>query len=167
MGKGSVISVSKRVQRLIALPLLAFAIAAASFTLGPVSSASAASREHKIRQATRVAVQQIGDPYKYGAAGPRAFDCSGLIKYSFDRAGMRSVPRTSSAQARYAKRIKKSRLRRGDLMFFTNRGRVYHAGIFLRRSHGKVVMLSAPSTGKRVRRDRPWTSSWFGATLRR
>ena len=158
---------SKRVQRLIALPLLAFALVAASFTFAPVSSASAASRDHKIRQATRVAIQQIGDPYKYGAAGPRAFDCSGLIKYSFNRAGMRNVPRTSRAQAGYAKRIKKSKLRRGDLMFFHNRGRVYHAGIFLRRSHGKIVMVNAPSTGKRVRRDRPWTSSWFAATLRR
>lgn len=162
---------SNRVQRLIArsiaLPLLALAIAAASFTLGPVSSASAASRDHKIRQATRVAVQQIGDPYKWGAAGPRAFDCSGLIKYSFNRAGMRNLPRTSRDQARQATRIKKSKLRRGDLMFFHNRGRVYHAGIFLRRSHGKVVMVNAPSSGKRVRRDRPWTSSWFAATLRR
>ncbi len=162
---------SKRAQRLIlrsiALPLLAFALVAASFTLAPVSSASAASRDHKIRQATRVAIQQIGDPYQYGAAGPRAFDCSGLVKYSFHRAGMRNVPRTSRAQAGYAKRIKKSRLRRGDLMFFHNRGRVYHVAIFLRRSHGKVVMLNAPSSGKRVRRDRPWTSSWFAATLRR
>jgi cell wall-associated NlpC family hydrolase len=85
--------------------------------------------------------------------------------YSFRQAGI-SVPRTAAEQARHARRIPKSSLRMGDLMFFTDGGGVYHTAMFLGWDHGKVVMLHAPRTGQLVRRDHPWTSSWFAATLR-
>ncbi len=133
--------------------------------LGPVADASAATKNQRILRAATIALHQIGDRYRYGAAGPRAFDCSGLMQYSFRKAGLR-IPRTSSAQARRAHRIPKSRLRRGDLMFFTNGGGVYHAAMFLRRTHGHVLMVHAPGTGQRVQRARPWTNHWFAATLR-
>src|SRR5262245_55471606 len=122
----------------VVLPLLAFAILAASSTLAPVNDASASSttkaqrahaaRVHKVHNAARIALRQIGDRYSYGAAGPNRFDCSGLMKYSFKKAGIK-LPRTSSAQARKAHRIKKKNLRRGDLMFFTDGGGVYHAAM--------------------------------------
>ena len=156
---------SARLRRLCTIPALVLAVLLASFTLGPVSSASAGTSSRVVK-ATRIAVAQIGDPYRYGAAGPRAFDCSGLIYYSFRRAGVRNVPRTSSAQARRAHHISRKKLRRGDLMFFTSRGRVYHAAIFLRWSHGRALMLHSPRPGQRVRRERAWTNSWFAATLR-
>ena len=154
------------VRNLVLVPILALSVLAGVAALGPVDSASAKSSSRSISRATQIALQQIGDPYRYGAAGPTAFDCSGLFQYSFARAGVR-IPRTSSAQARFARHIAKSRMRRGDLMFFTSGGRVYHMGMFLRRSKGHVLMLHSPSTGKRVRIDRPWTNRWFGATLRR
>jgi cell wall-associated NlpC family hydrolase len=152
-------------RRLLSLPLLVLTVLAASFTLGPVSSASAVSVT-QVSRAARIALAQVGDPYRYGAAGPGSFDCSGLIYYSFRKAGIRNVPRTSSAQAGRAHHIKKSSLRRGDLMFFTNGGHVYHAAIFLNWDHGRAVMLHSPRPGQRVRRERAWTSSWFAATLR-
>ena len=104
-----------------------------------------------------MALQQIGDPYRYGAAGPGAFDCSGLMQYSFRRAGIK-IPRTSSAQARRAHRIPKRKLRRGDLMFFTDGGGVYHAAMFLQVEEGRgVVMVHSPGSGQRVQRAHPWT----------
>src|SRR5690606_9273124 len=42
-------------------------------------------------------MSKIGSPYVYGAAGPNAFDCSGLVQWSYRQAG-REVPRTSGAQ---------------------------------------------------------------------
>ncbi len=155
-----------RVRNLVLVPFLALTVLLGVAALGPVSSASAKSNSRTISRATSVALQQVGDRYRYGAAGPSAFDCSGLFQYSFRRAGVK-IPRTSSAQARHARRIAKSKLRRGDLMFFTKGRGVYHMGMFLRRSKGKVLMLHSPSTGKRVRIDRPWTDRWFAATLRR
>ncbi|GAB3990844.1 C40 family peptidase [Nocardioides marmoraquaticus] len=151
--------------RIPAQLLLVVVMALGLLLASPVGDAHAASRAKKISNATGIALNQKGDPYRYGAAGPSAFDCSGLIYYSFRKAGV-SVPRTSGAQAGAVRRVAKSNLKRGDLMFFHNGGRVYHAAIFLGRSKGKVHMLHSPSSGKRVSKASPWTSSWFGGTLR-
>jgi cell wall-associated NlpC family hydrolase len=132
--------------------------------LGPVSGADAASTQ-RVSRAANVAMQQIGDRYQYGAAGPRSFDCSGLMQYSYRLAGIK-IPRTSSAQARRAHRIPKQNLRRGDLMFFTNGGGVYHAAMFLKRDRRGVVMVHSPGSGQRVERAHPWTSRWFAASMR-
>ena len=134
-------------------------------TLAP-STASAETRHDRIVHARKVALRQSGDPSRYGAEGPRRFDCSGLVYFSYRRAGF-DVPRTSSAQASSVRHIRKSHLQRGDFMFFRDGGGVYHVGIFLARRDGHVVMLHAPSPGERVRRDKPWTSDWFAGTLRR
>ena len=150
-------------RNLILLPFLTLVVLLGLTALGP-TEADAASKARVSRAAT-VALQQVGDPYRYGAAGPRAFDCSGLMQYSFRRAGIK-VPRTSSAQARRAHRIPKSKLRRGDLMFFTNGGGVYHAAMFIKRDRRGVVMVHSPGRGKRVQRAHPWTNRWFAASLR-
>lgn len=63
----------------------------------------------------------IGDPYQYGAAGPTAFDCSGLVQYGLEQIGMANVPRTSEAQWKWIKesggQINKGQLKPGDLVF--------------------------------------------------
>lgn len=120
----------------------------------------------RVLSARDVAMRQRGDAYGYGAAGPHRFDCSGLIRYAYSRAGF-DVPRTSSAQAGHARRVAKKDMRAGDLMFFHGSGGVYHAAIFLRWARGHAVMLHAPGSGERVRVAVPWTSQWFGGTLRR
>lgn len=111
-------------------------------------------------------MRQRGDAYAYGASGPDRFDCSGPVFYSFRRAGF-SVPRTSGAQAGFTRRVAKQDMRAGDLMFFYGSGGVYHAAIFLKWSRGHAVMVHSPGSGRRVRAAVPWTSSWFGGTLRR
>ena len=120
----------------------------------------------RVLSARDTAMRQRGDAYAYGGAGPDRFDCSGLIRYSYGRAGF-AVPRTSSAQAGHARRIAKSDMRSGDLMFFYGSGGVYHAAIFLRWSRGHAVMVHSPGSGQRVRVAVPWTSQWFAGTLRR
>jgi len=156
---------------LVIVPLLAFAVLASVSTLAPATDASAAtrpsaSRQQKVLRASSVALQQLGDPYRYGAAGPGSFDCSGLMQYSYRKAGI-SLPRTASAQSRRAHRIPKRQLRRGDLMFFTNGGGVYHAAMFLKWSKGRAVMVHAPGRGQHVRRAQAWTQRWFAGTMRR
>jgi cell wall-associated NlpC family hydrolase len=119
-----------------------------------------------VRSALGTAEHQIGDPYRYGAAGPNAFDCSGLTYYSFHHAGFRGLPRTAAAQAGFTNREPRSRMHRGDLVFFTDRGKVYHVGIFIGRHHGHPWILHAPYPGQRVSREQIWTNSWFPGTLR-
>ena len=119
----------------------------------------------KTWRAFLVAARQKGDPYRYGASGPRAFDCSGLTSYAYRHAGLR-LPRTSSAQAGQVRHIRRSSLRRGDLVFFTHGRRVYHVGLFAGFRHGRPYVLHAPYSGTRVRTERIWTNSWFGGTRR-
>lgn len=104
----------------------------------------------------RIARRQAGTPYRYGATGPHAFDCSGYTSFVFRKAG-RVIPRTSRTQAAASRRIRFSQRRRGDLVFFHSRGRVYHVGIYA----GNGYIWHSPSTGKRVSRQKIWTSSHF------
>ncbi len=126
-----------------------------------------ASRATKARRALRIAKNQIGDPYRYGAAGPRRFDCSGLVYYSARKAGFSGVPRTSAQQSRHMHRIKRSRMRPGDFMFFHNSSGVYHVAIFVGWKDGRRRMVHAPGSGQRVKRNVTWTNRWFAGTLRR
>ena len=121
----------------------------------------------QVHRAEAIALGQRGDAYGYGAAGPGAFDCSGLVYYAFRKAGFGGMPRTSSAQAGHARRIAKSDLHRGDLMFFTGGGGVYHVGMFVGRAKGGApLMLHSSTPGRPVQIDVPWTSSWFAGTMR-
>ncbi len=120
----------------------------------------------KVGHAIGIAVNQKGDPYASGAAGPNAFDCSGLTYFSYRKAGFKHLPRTSAAQARFAQRIKRGNMRRGDLIFFYNGGGVYHVGVYAGFSHGHRWVLHSPYSGTRVRTDRLWTDHWFAGTLR-
>ena len=167
-------ALARPLRTLLTVPLLALAILAAASAFAPATDASAATaatakpssaRQQKVLRAASVALRQIGDPYRYGAAGPGSFDCSGLMKYSYQKAGIK-LPRTASAQSRRAHRIPKSKLRRGDLMFFTDGGGVYHAAMFMKWSHGRAVMVHSPGSGQHVRRDHPWTKRWFAGTMR-
>ena len=94
----------------------------------------------------RIAATQLGAPYRYGGASPRGFDCSGLVYYSYRKAGIR-VPRTTRAQLRNAHRVPPDKLQPGDLVFFRlGRGPVSHVGIYA----GNNRFIHAPSSGKRV-----------------
>ena len=147
------------------------AIAVGVLTAAPMTTdAHAATRHHrvierKVDDATRVAVHQKGDPYRYGAAGPGRFDCSGLTYFSFRKAGFRHIPRTSSAQARWSHHIKKRKARRGDLIFFRNSSGVYHVGVFAGRHHGATYVLHSPYSGAKVRREKIWTRHWFAGKV--
>ena len=120
----------------------------------------------RVQRALRIALAQRGDPYRYGSAGPNRFDCSGLVYFATHRAGLRGVPRTSSAQARHADRIARSRMRPGDLVFFTGSSGVYHVGIYVGWRDGRRAILHSPRSGSRVHTARIWTNSWFAGTLR-
>jgi cell wall-associated NlpC family hydrolase len=105
-------------------------------------------------RALRVASNQAGDPYRWGAAGPNAFDCSGLTSFSFRRAG-REIPRTAAAQRRATRHIARRDRRRGDLVFFHGSNGVYHVGIYA----GSNQMWHAQKTGTRVHKATVW-SGW-------
>lgn len=90
--------------------------------------------------------QLVGTPYRYGGSSPKGFDCSGLVYYSFKKAGL-NAPRTTSSLFSNTRRVSFRELRQGDLVFFKLTGRkVSHVGIYV----GDDKFIHAPSSGKKV-----------------
>ncbi len=91
-----------------------------------------------------------------GAAPATGFDCSGLVQFSFRQAGV-ILPRSTAQQRHAAERVRVSHLRHGDLVFFDLQGKKNsHVGIYV----GDGQFVHAPSTGKRVRKDRLDSPFW-------
>jgi len=99
------------------------------------------------KSAMSIAQQVIGSPYRFGGSTPKGFDCSGLVYYSYKKAGMKVSRTTALSLYNNAKHIKKSELYLGDLVFFKLTGsRTSHVGIY----SGSNRFIHAPSTGKKV-----------------
>jgi cell wall-associated NlpC family hydrolase len=157
---------SARWQRFVALSVAVLTALTLALSISAPADALT-KRQRKIHHALDVARNQKGDPYRYGANGPGAFDCSGLTQFSYGRAGL-FLPRTSGRQARYSRRIVKKNMRKGDLMFFYDRGGVYHVGIYVGwNGNGRRRVLHAAKPGTRVHTSTVWTTRWFAGTLRR
>lgn len=95
-------------------------------------------------QAMRIALNQLGDPYQWAAEGPNAFDCSGLVYYSYLQIGI-TLPRSSRSQAASGVAVPRSAIQPGDLLFFYSP--VSHVGI----SVGGTQMVHAPQSGDVVK----------------
>ena len=107
-------------------------------------------------RAAAQALKMIGAPYRYGGASPKGFDCSGLVQYSYRQAGI-SLPHQTEQQRHLGKRVAPADLRPGDLVFFDQQGKKNgHVAIYI----GKGEIVHAPSSGKRVRRDRLDSPYW-------
>jgi cell wall-associated NlpC family hydrolase len=102
---------------------------------------AAAKRSNRGTRALAFAKKQLGDRYRYGATGPNAWDCSGLTGGSWKAAGVK-IPRTSQAQFRFGRRVAKSSLRAGDLVFFYSG--ISHVGIYA--GNGKIIHASKPGS---------------------
>jgi murein DD-endopeptidase len=109
----------------------------------PSSVGSVASR------AADNALGMLGKPYRHSGNTPAGFDCSGLVQYSYSKAGV-NLPRATQAQRREGRPVAATELRRGDLVFFDQEGKKSsHVGIYV----GQGRFVHAPSTGGRVRTD--------------
>jgi cell wall-associated NlpC family hydrolase len=117
-------------------------------------------------KAIAYAKRQQGKPYRWGAQGPDAYDCSGLTQRAYQSAGIQ-LPRTSAAQATVGHRIPPSAgiaaLKPGDLVFWAynpaDLRTVHHVAIYL--GGGKVIQ--APQTGDVVKISAMWLTGYAGA----
>jgi cell wall-associated NlpC family hydrolase len=138
---------------------LAAVLAMVMFTPAPQASAATMGQ-----QAVVVSAAQKGKPYKYGAVGPRAFDCSGLVVYVYNTRLHKKLPRTATAQRRATMRIAKSSIRPGDLVFFASSATasVTHVGVYA--GGGKI--WHSPHTGDHVKLSTLWTTRWTAGRVR-
>ena len=92
----------------------------------------------------QAALTRVGSPYSWGATGPDAFDCSGLIKWAFLQNG-KSLPRSSQALAQGGQPGALSDVQPGDIV--TVYADVSHAGIYI----GDGLMVHASTYGTPVK----------------
>lgn len=109
------------------------------------------------------AKKYLGRPYVWGGTGPDGFDCSGLVQTVFAENGI-NLPRGAGEQYRQGKKISKSALRPGDLVFFhTYTSGPSHVGIYV--GGGKFIHAESSPRGVTVTPlDEPyWKERWLGA----
>jgi cell wall-associated NlpC family hydrolase len=99
--------------------------------------------------ADHFALDQLGKPYQYGAAGLSAYDCSGLAYRAWRTVGV-VLPRAAAQQYDAGTHVPLSQLRPGDLVFWAGNNSqpstIYHVAIYA--GYGRVV--HAPRSGTRV-----------------
>jgi cell wall-associated NlpC family hydrolase len=105
----------------------------------------ARAEAERVGPAVQYAMAQVGNAYVYGAAGPSAFDCSGLTMAAWATAGV-SLPHSSSAQYASGRHISESELQPGDLVFYYSP--ISHVGMYI--GGGKIVNALNPGAGVKV-----------------
>lgn len=98
----------------------------------------------------RAAESKIGAPYVYGAAGPSAFDCSGLVNWSYRQAGL-TIPRDSYGQLGGGRAVSYANAQPGDVLIFNGGS---HAGIYI--GHGMFVHASTEGVPVRKAPVKEW-----------
>ena len=112
---------------------------AAKRSTGDSGAAKKKMSSKKGKKALAFAKRQLGDRYRYGGTGPNTWDCSGLTRGAWRAAG-KKLPRTSQDQYRVGRKVSKSNLRAGDLVFFYSG--VSHVGIYA--GNRKIIHASRP-----------------------
>jgi len=120
-----------RVSTMVAGPKLS----APSVAELPVAPGSAAAT------AIQVALSKVGSPYRRGATGPGAFDCSGLTSYAYAAAGI-TLPRTSAGQSKIGPQLSRGELQPGDLVFYYSP--ISHVALYL--GNGMIVHARTEGT---------------------
>jgi cell wall-associated NlpC family hydrolase len=92
----------------------------------------------------QAALSRIGDPYVWGGSGPNQFDCSGLVMWSFQQAGV-SLPHSSQALAQGGQPVSMDQIQPGDLVTYYSDAS--HVGIYI----GDGMMVHASTFGVPVR----------------
>jgi cell wall-associated NlpC family hydrolase len=147
------IPLSAVVQRLAVrvLVVLAAAMSAAFVVPAPAEAYTAVERGWRVAY---YAKNQVGDPYRYGAAGPSAFDCSGLVKAAYRWATGRYLPHSSQQISGMGYKVASRYVRPGDVVYWGGRGSAYHVGVVVQT--GPIRFVHAPKPGYSVTRSAPW-----------
>ena len=135
------------------------------------ASTSAAAEEStespsKMKRVIGQALDLIGIRYRYGSDHPSrgGLDCSGLVKYVFQRSLNVGLPHNAYAMSKLGQTVNRTDLKPGDLVFFNTLSRSFsHVGIYV----GDGKFIHAPSTGKTVQvvnlNDKYWQKHYQGA----
>lgn len=127
---------------------LLFAIGLSGLLLSSCSSSSTMVTPRQSSAEPEVvsfAISKVGSAYRFGAAGPNRFDCSGFTWYVYSQK-RKDIGRTTSCQSNAGRRISPSRAVPGDLIFFGKGRKMQHVGIVVSNENGNLRMVHASSS---------------------
>ena len=107
-------------------------------------------------QAVRWALTKVGDPYIWGAAGPNAFDCSGLVMWAYAQVGI-SLAHFTGDQWNEGQHVSRSQLQPGDIVFFF--ADISHEGMYI----GNGLMVDAATQGVPIHVEPVFWGAYVGA----
>ena len=162
-------------RRRLLLSLLAFAAivpAASNGTNGAAGVAQTAPAGHPLmaphpplrkptpkptlgQRVVKIALREVGVPYRWGGESPSGFDCSGLVRWSYLRIGI-DLPHSSYALSGLGRSVTRGHMKPGDVLFFNGDG---HVGLYV----GGGRRVHAPYSGRDVEVVR--LADWYGARL--
>jgi cell wall-associated NlpC family hydrolase len=142
--------------------IIAMTGAEAAAAAQPTGATARATRATRIERVIRVARRQIGDPWVWGMRGPRSFDCTGLVYYSFRKGeALRAIGgRWRSVAGLWDYHANRGRANRrnpsrGDLVVW---GRAKHVGIYLGRGRAISALVSGVRTHRVNQLTDPFTT---------
>ena len=109
----------------------------------------------RVAAVVRYAYAQLGKPYAWGAAGPSAFDCSGLTMMAWAQAGV-SLPHSSRAQFGVGRQVTRAELRAGDLIY--RNSPISHVSLYV----GNGMQVAATHTGSTIKLQSAWQGAIVG-----
>lgn len=115
-------------------------LAAAPGLIAPPPEAAIAAPGAPAMTAVQAALTRVGSPYSWGGSGPNAFDCSGLVMWAFQQAGV-NLPHSSQALASGGTPVSREQMQPGDLV--TYYGDASHVAIYI----GDGMMVHASTYG--------------------
>src|ERR687887_1466753 len=101
----------------------------------------------------KIALREVGVPYRWGGESPSGFDCSGLVRWSYLRVGI-DLPHSSYALSAVGRSVSRAQMEPGDVLFFNGRG---HVGLYI----GRGRMVHAPYSGRDV--EVAPLAGWYGS----
>ena len=114
---------------------------ASSQAAQPAKQQASTQSSSTAQTVVNAAKSQIGKPYVWGATGPNAYDCSGLVQYAYSQAG-KNVGRTTYQQAGAGQHVSVSQAQAGDILMWGD----YHDAIYV----GNNQYVHAPQPGQNV-----------------
>jgi cell wall-associated NlpC family hydrolase len=124
----------------------------AAVTTTSVKVSVVASRAKVVAEARK----HVGKPYRHGAAGPSAFDCSGFTSYVYRTATGAVLPHKANEQQHRGTPLTRAHMQPGDLIVIRSGSHGTHAGIYA----GDGYMYDAPRPGAQVGKHRIWSTNY-------
>ena len=121
--------------------------------------------EKKMDDMLAEAESYLGTPYRYGGTTRSGIDCSAFVLSVFGATMGMHLPRVAAAQAQQGERVAREDMRKGDLVFFSNGGRISHVGIVHDVDENGSVRFIHASTSRGVMIS-PLTDSYWGPKFR-